>query len=133
MFARRLLNNTGSSECCKSKETEYGMINCLHDVTVTIFNIVIFLLCYIFGLSFYVDTIFGSKFMTSCTSNLTGNFVIKKQQHVKLNKNKKEKGKEEKPRISTNFLGLGVLSNSNLIWFCFEIQKSFKGKVFITF
>ena len=72
--------------------------------------------------------------MTSCTSNLTGNFVIKKQQHVKLNKNKKEKrGKEEKPRISTNFLGLGVLSNSNLIWFCFEIQKSFKGKVFITF
>ena len=72
------------------------MINCLRDVTVTIFNIVIFLLCYIFGLSFYVDTIFGSKFMTSCTSNLTRNFVIKKQQHVKLNKNKKEKEEKKK-------------------------------------
>ena len=57
-----------------------------HDVTVAIFDIAIFILCYIFGLSFHGNTVFGSVFMTGCTSDFTGN--LKKQP---------DKTKREKP------------------------------------
>ena len=60
-----------------------------HDITVAIFDIAIFILCYMFGLSFHGNTVFGSVFMTGCTSDSTGNLVIKKA--TKQKKKEKEK------------------------------------------
>ena len=64
-----------------------------HDITVAIFDIAIFILCYMVGLSFHGNTAFGSVFMTGCTSDSTGNLVIKKATKQK----KKKRKKSEKP------------------------------------